>query len=1018
MAGKVEDLLLRMNLDTEGYKRSMSEARQEIKRLKAVYNTLDNDDTLGNTAKARKENLRAQVDAQEEVLRQLNSKIDDTRARMETLEKDSPSYQNAAHNLGELQKNAANANTNLAELKETLTNFSLNEFNRAMSSWAELTQDFKLATGGIVDGAKELNAAADALSVSREGADAGVYKIANGMPGVDEGWLEELRAWNREMIQELPLTYEELAQIEAAAMQAGGVAAGGVREFAAMYAKLQSATDLAGDAGVAQVGQIAKLTGVTVTDYSRLGSVIVALGNNLAATESEIVQTAQGAASALASVGMSADDVLALSGAAVGLGMEPQAASTALSKMAEDMARAAELGGEKADIYGALLGASAEQFSARWKTDAAQTFLDFFVALGQQTADGSESILSYLDDLGIKEVRQGRLAKNFARVNDEVGKALTLARAAWADNTALDAEAELFFATTASRRIMAENKRENAKAALGDSVKAMREPWDDFFADLYQKWAEVPTWAQDAAAGVTLAVQGLGDLVNGVGSTAQSLYYTGRMIKDVRENAPALKSGLKIAGKGLLGAAVAGGAVAGVVELAELLNRAMTDTTAISEGLASLEIHIDETSKQETLNALETVKAAVRGLNAPEDREKYAAISRLVRLGYGTAGMLGQALGYEQATSEERLEGIYADYGEKIGAAEEALLAAADQAQRDAAQARLDALGAEMQNAADAEKAAYGQAINELISGAIAQRAGAQEKLARIAEEYSLLDTALASNGPNKTINERQGILNDADFLNRLRALELGDAFIVNRGAYDPSATAKALYAALAEDVEGLLTDTDLSTLLASILSSGALAGADTESISGDFLALLQAMDIKSIGEQGAQDWREIGQYSAGGLGQGLKASKEPEEAAESVAGSLLTAAKRVLAINSPSREFYKIGENTVQGLIDALAAKKAEAAAAMRALGAALTAEAEAACAQVAALFAALNPAGARFSGSGARSAGTNAAGAVLNQSFYISGGVERQQQVKRLAREMAALSRNQNAGLGIAGR
>ena len=1011
MAGKVESLLLRMSLDAEGYKRSMTQAKREVQLLKEQLKGLKGDTSGETAAKDLKSNLQRQLALVEGNVDQLKQKIEETKASMEKLDPSSQQWANANYRLNSFATEAARAITQANTLKDTLNNWSLDRFVTAMGQATSLFNSAQMALSGITAGAAALADAADQVSVSRESADAGVFKIANGMPGVDEQWMRDLTEWNQRLIQEVPITYEALSQIEANAMQAGGVAASGVREFALMFAKLQAATDLTGDSGAMALGQLAKLTGVAAQEYGNLGSAVVELGNNMAATESAIVQTAQGAASSLAGVGMRAADVLGLSAAAVGLGMEPQAASTALSKMAEDMARAAELGGAKAETYAAVLGVSAEQFAQLFKSDAAQTFLDFFVSLGNLTADGSESILSYLDELGVKEVRQARLAKNFARVNTEVAQALTLSRRAYRENTALDAEAEQQFATTESQRILNANKMANAQEALGDRVKALRAPFDDFFADVKQGFADMPGWVQDSAALLLEGARTAGSVIGAVGDVAQSAYYTGKLVKDFKSAAPWLQT----AGKVGLGVGAAAAGAGAIYMLGSALKDMAEDTTAISQGLANIRMHVDETSKQETLNAIATVKAAVLDLNDPADAAQYAQTSRLVQMGYGTSGMQGQALGYEQASSQRRIQEIYEGYNQQLDAAEEKLQSAQDRMAREAAQGEINALTAQMQASVQAEQAAYGQTLNGLVNGMLSQNEAAEEKLAAVSEKYAFMKL-LYGISDEKIAGKRQARIEEAGIFEKARSLGIeGVGYRLDRGGYaDLADWIRKTYDSLAQDVAALFSDDSLTTLLSTVLSSGAAAGADAEQINGAFLSLLQAMDIKRIGDQGAANWEEIGKYSAGGLGKGMQDSTAPEDAARAQAEALLAAAKDALDIRSPSRKFQAIGELAAQGLAAGLLAGKNRAVAAVAEMGAAMEAEALAISARINAIFDwAYSGRGA--GGGGNSGGGSGSGGGALTQNFYVSGGVQTQAQIKRLAREMDALSRERNAGLGI---
>ena len=103
--------------------------------------------------------------------------------------------------------------------------------------------------------------------------------------------------------------------------------------------------------------------------------------------------------------------------------------------------------------------------------------------------------------------------------------------------------------------------------------------------------------------------------------------------------------------------------------------------------------------------------------------------------------------------------------------------------------------------------------------------------------------------------------------------------------------------------------------------------GFDLSQMSGAFLSLLEAMDIKNASDIGVKDWRDLGKNSMLGLGQGIEEnSGDAKTKAETAALGLIDAAKAVLQVQSPSQVFFDIGENIDLGLAQGIYSKADEA--------------------------------------------------------------------------------------------
>lgn len=1066
--GDVRNLLVQLRLDQSQYKQSIADAKNELKYLKAAFQNVEGDESVGDAAAALKENLAAQLNALNEQIAAYEERLTALKTALNKVDPDSGEAAGIKKDVTTIQTELEKAKTYVGDIKTEMADFKVDQFVKAMGDLTQVVRDLDMAYNTLIGGwAKETSDTADEISVARESALASVYKIAEGRPNVDDQWMDELDAYYQKAIQVIPATYEELAAISAAGMQAGGVAAENIQAYTDVFAKLEKATDIVGSAGAEEFGKFLVLYNIGADAYERMGSAIVELGNNAGGTEAQILETSKRMAGSLKAAGIDAVDALALASSAITLGMEPDAAASSLEKLTNKMSTSAQIAsGNYAELlelarqftgpelqsiyelqnafdvdskerkgflaatgmtqkdmqqwinsailaekYAAALGITVEEFGRRWQQDSGLAFADFFRVMGSMEETETSGLSYMLQLMGITEIREKRLASAFATTSDEVYRQLELSRNAYAENIALQRESDQMFATTESRRKINRNKNENFLASIGETVKQIRQPFDDFFASVKQGFVDdMPAWVQTGVGAVVEGLGQLGNLISGVGEVTEGIYYTGQVVKDIRKTNFS-KIGKQLAPLGKLAVTSAG--VAGFVALAETLNEMATGTSEISANLADLKININEESKNATLAAIAEVKAAAEALNDPETMEQYANTARVVKLGFGTKTMFDQALGYEKAVAEKEIEEIYASYGAKIREEEKKLIdETATEADRMAIDQNIKTLEKQMREDVEARKRAYGASLNELMNGAIQQQEGAAEKLQALGEKYDLMRILYEAQNQG-SIAKRARYLQDSganDLLNAM-GLKAYDA----RGNQNIPMAIKDVYDLIAKDVTALVNENGgLFDIFAGALGSGAFTEANIEGADGLFLRLLQAMDIKQIGEAGARDWREIGENSMGGLATGVAtASGEVLSGVEATAQGMLNAAKTILQINSPSRAMAEIGGYAVEGLAGGILAGKGMAVGAMREVMEAVAAEASAQMARINAILS-VNVGGG-FVGGGPAPGTRNGTTTTVNNVWNIGGGsLQVQQNIRRLAQQIDRVQRLTNASIG----
>jgi TP901 family phage tail tape measure protein len=146
-------------------------------------------------------------------------------------------------------------------------------------------------------------------------------------------------------------------------VQAGsaGVARENLPEFIKTIGELTLSSDLSAEAGTSQLASFATVTGTT--EYGRLGSTIVELGNKFNATESQIVEFAQRLAGISSGTNLTQANILALSSSMASVGLNAEAGGSAMTQFIGSIieANASMTGGEvSAEAYTASLQRNAE----------------------------------------------------------------------------------------------------------------------------------------------------------------------------------------------------------------------------------------------------------------------------------------------------------------------------------------------------------------------------------------------------------------------------------------------------------------------------------------------------------------------------------------------------------------------------------------------------------------------------------------------------------------------------------
>lgn len=316
----------------------------------------------------------------------------------------------------------------------------------------------------------------------------------------------------RKMTERIPTTHRELAQIAENAGQLG-IQVRNIEDFTATMAMMGTATNMASDEAAIALAQMDNIMQSGQKVFDRYGATVVHLGNNLATTESNIVEFGLRIAGAGKIAGLTEPQVLAIGGAFASVGVEAEAGGTAVSKVLQSMTEAVATGNKNLQGFAAVAGMSSAEFATAWREDAGVAFTRFVEGLG---ASGDQAF-AVLRNLGLTDQRLLRGFLSVAGAGDLLRRSIDMGTQAWEENVALINEANKRYKTAASRLKMLRNRAYNSAISLGGAfapvLEAVMNQADKLIGVLQtlgEGFAKLPEPVRAATGGVLLFLAAIG----------------------------------------------------------------------------------------------------------------------------------------------------------------------------------------------------------------------------------------------------------------------------------------------------------------------------------------------------------------------------------------------------------------------------------------------------------------------------------------------------------------------------
>lgn len=351
----------------------------------------------------------------------------------------------AQKKISDLRKGLARQNKELARSAKQAQAFS-----RAMRSTA---LQF-VGAAGIVAGIRKANQ--EFLEFDRGLAD---IRKTTGLAAEE---MQTLAERFNEISSRTAIATKQLTEIGTVAGQLGIKGVANIRRFTEAVALLTQASDVSATNAATSLARLLNLTGQDIqSNIGLVSDALVNLGNNIAATESEILSVSNNLQAYAGTYRLSAQDVLALSGAIAQTGQQAEAAGTAVSKVFKVFEDAISGVNNQMENLVRLTGASRGEFEDLSNVQRLGLFVSGLNTSGDQSR--------ILNQLGLGEIRPARILQALAATPGAINQLSTLAAPENAEGAARR-EAELRLETASGQFSQSLNDLNLAFSDLGEEV--------------------------------------------------------------------------------------------------------------------------------------------------------------------------------------------------------------------------------------------------------------------------------------------------------------------------------------------------------------------------------------------------------------------------------------------------------------------------------------------------------------------------------------------------------------------
>lgn len=286
------------------------------------------------------------------------------------------------------------------------------------------------------------------------------------------------------MSKRMPSSAVEIAKVAEVAGQLG-IKTSGIEKFTETMIMLGESSDVSADVAATAIARIQNVTKLPADEVDNFASVLVDLGNNFAATESEILAFTERIAPSAGLVGLSASEISAFSVALASAGQNAEASGTAIQKVLLKIFTASKDGGEALNTFARTAGMLPEKFKKLSIENPAEALLEFINGL-KAIDDSGGNVLNVLGELKLNNERTVASVLSLVTANDTLNDAFKRQKTEFLSSGALLKE-------------------------YSQRLKTFDSQWDIFTNSFISKAIEVGNQIKDILLSVMISAKGIAD---------------------------------------------------------------------------------------------------------------------------------------------------------------------------------------------------------------------------------------------------------------------------------------------------------------------------------------------------------------------------------------------------------------------------------------------------------------------------------------------------------------------------
>ena len=533
-------LVVELGINNAKFDQGLSNAQKQLRTLNKAIKGAGEEIKLygkGSESVTTKLNLMGQAfKANQAIINENNKSIAEKTAKLEELRQKISSMgatqeqrDEETRMLNHIEKYKRNIAEATAEMSKLRREYSLLAKEQAIANNTKITNGQRL----IDSGKKTTESANKLLNFSRGWAVAGAA-VGASIVGVTKAAIDyeealagvkkttdptalQFSAFEqgfRKLANTIPVSAKELANMGAMAGQLG-IHNESLLTFVETMAKLQTATNIVGEEGAADLAKFMNIMGTSQDKVSNIGSSLVDLGNNFATTEHDILSMAKNLAGVGRVLHLSEGDILGIATALSSVGIEAEKGGTAISTFLTDTAQVVEFADVNERAYKRLvglskaLGVAPKQFQEMFRNAPLDVLSQFVDKIGEANEEGSEAVKL----IGYMGVKQSRLRDTLLRAGGAhklFNDAISRSNKAFKDNTALQREFQTFSETTASKLAIAKNRLTDVAIEAGNKLLPVLADflknsggWIDGVKGMVEWFSKLPPSIQTAVGALT-----------------------------------------------------------------------------------------------------------------------------------------------------------------------------------------------------------------------------------------------------------------------------------------------------------------------------------------------------------------------------------------------------------------------------------------------------------------------------------------------------------------------------------